>query len=62
MLGYAVTQAVWLKIVTEKEQVPPTGSRSQRREHELLEKFTRAEKLQENGKYQENLDPITQVV
>ncbi len=58
VLGYAVTQGVGLKIVTEKEQGSSYGFAVSKGENtELLEKFNAGLKnLKENGKYQEILD------
>jgi len=62
VLGYAVTQNVGLKIVTEKEQGSSYGFAVQKgKNEELLKKFNDGLKnLKDNGKYQEILDKYIQ--
>ena len=58
VLGYAVSQGIGLKIVTEKEQGSSYGFAVSKGENaELLEMFnTGLKNIRENGKYQEILD------
>lgn len=58
VLGYAVSQGIGLKIVTEKEQGSSYGFAVPKGENaELIEMFnTGLKNIQENGKYQEILD------
>lgn len=62
VLGYAVTQNVGLKIVTEKEQGSSYGfAVAKGKNAELLKMFNDGlKKLKENGKYQEILDTYIQ--
>lgn len=58
VLGYAITQNIGLKIVTEKEKGSSYGLAVNKSENaELLEMFNKGLKnLEDNGKYQEILD------
>lgn len=62
VMGYAISQNVGLKIVTDKEQGSSYGFAVKKGENaELLEKFNAGLKnLKDNGKYQEILDTYIQ--